>query len=175
MKRIYESLNLFYLNLKLMIYKINKESDELLERILTLQKESYAFECNLINFKVPPINENLIDFKSKDDQYYVYEYNGEIIGVCVIELVDRKIEISKLFVAPNYFNKGVATSLLHFIESFCKLQNFSLLVVHTALLNVNAISLYLKFGFRPIEIFQVEEQLSMIQFSKSIVRDLSIV
>jgi len=151
-----------------MIYKLEDKSELLLQKILEVQIRAYAKESELINFEVPPLHETTTDLKSSPDLYFVYEINDNIKGVCSIEVKRQTVDITKLFVDPDSFNKGVASSLLSYIQSYSKLIGAKKIIVQTGILNTPAVSLYLKFGFNPESIINIEQSLFVIRFQKQI-------
>ena len=78
----------------------------------------------------------------------LYE-NNVIEGVLVYNLIYDRIEIDYIVVHENYRNKGIATSLLKYIEKDRNIKNITLEVRES---NINAIKFYLKNGFKKVSI-----------------------
>ena len=104
-----------------------------LKEVNNLLKEfNYAVDKNSLN------NEFL--------KIILYENNG-IKGVLVYNLIYDRIEIDYIIVHKNYRNKGIATSLLNYIEKDNSIKNITLEVRES---NTIAINFYLKNGFKKV-------------------------
>ena len=71
-------------------------------------------------------------------------YDYDIVGVLVYDLIYDRAEIDYIIVDENYRNKGIATSLLKYLEKNNNLKNITLEVRNS---NIKAINFYLKNGF----------------------------
>lgn len=75
--------------------------------------------------------------------------NGIAIGCGAIKKhSDRKVEIKRMFVHPDFRKKEVASRVLSELETWAKELNFEESILETSLKLENAIRLYKKFGFK---------------------------
>lgn len=82
---------------------------------------------------------------------------------------DHRIEVKRVFVAPNHRNKGVASTLMQELESWAKSLGFKECILETGIKQVEAVSLYPKLGYQKIENY--EPYIGVLQsvcFSKSL-------
>ncbi len=92
-----------------------------------------------------------IDKNSFDNEFLrvvLYDDNS-IKGILVYNLIYDRIEIDYIIVHKNYRNKGIATSLLNYIEKDKGIENITLEVRES---NTVAINFYLKNGFKKVSI-----------------------
>lgn len=151
-----------------MIKKIDIVQKAIAVEVLSLQKEAYALESKLVGFDVPTMFETILNLQSDGYDYYAYFSENEIVGICALEIEKATLTIAKLFVKPAHFRKGIAKSLLIFVESWTLEQGFDKITVGTATLNTSATTLYLKMGYELERIQQIESNISLSFFEKSI-------
>lgn len=151
-----------------MIKKVDIAQKAVANEVISLQKEAYMLESQLVGFDVPTIFEKITDLQYDGYNYYAYCSDNEIVGICALEEKKPVLTIAKLFVKPSHFRKGIAKSLLTFIESWAIAQTFQKIIVGTATLNTPATKLYLKMGYNLEQIQQVEANISLSFFEKRI-------
>ncbi len=142
--------------------KIRAFHQEDFQQILDIYAHSkldeLIFEKN--NFTLIPLDQDPKRLKAfKASQVFVYEEGG-ISGYLAID----NAEISSLFVHANHRGKGIGAALLNFALS--KIQdNASLHVVSS---NTPAKKLYLKQGFKKVEVFVAQYNGLDVQVDKMI-------
>ena len=88
-----------------------------------------------------------------DSVLVVYE-NSQAIGCGAFKIYDtHTAEIKRMFVHPNYRNKGVANLLLSELESWATQCGFTSFILETSPKLTNAIKLYKKNGYQLIPNF----------------------
>ena len=86
--------------------------------------------------------------------YTVIAVDGdEVVGHSALRPFESKLEVKKVFVIPSRRGTGVARALLADLEDYARARGVSSLVLQTGRLQVDAIALYEKIGYVPIEPF----------------------
>ena len=116
--------------------------------MLAVQRASYAVEAALIGFPdVPPLRETVEALQASDEEVWLCEEGGEVVGAVGLELGDDEVVIARLFVAPPAFRHGVGTALVrHALE----VAGARRVRVGTGADNAPAIALYERHGFRRV-------------------------
>lgn len=104
--------------------------------------ESDTFKNEILNISD---KKDILDDNNPFSKYLVYIYDNKVIGFCYYYEIYDKLEISYIFVSPEYRNKKVASKLMKYlIDNNNNKYNITLEVRKD---NVSAIGLYKKFGF----------------------------
>lgn len=86
--------------------------------------------------------------------YTVIAVDGdEVVGHSALRPFESKLEVKKVFVVPSRRGTGVARALLADLEDYARARGVGSLVLQTGRLQVDAIALYEKIGYVPIEPF----------------------
>lgn len=137
------------------------------EKVLNIQIQSYSVEAKIINFyEIPPLKDTIETLKETEETFFGYYLNGELCGVISIKIEKGIIDIHRLMVHPEHFNKGIASRLLSFIEE--NKEDCEMIIVATGTKNEPAVNFYLKNGFLETGKKRVSEQLSLSFFKKKI-------
>ena len=98
------------------------------------------------------LNENKISIIDNDNFYkfIVYLEDTKIIGFLSYSVIYERAEINYIFVFEDYRGKKVASKMLNYMISSCKICDNITLEVRKS--NSIAISLYKKFGFKEVAI-----------------------
>lgn len=83
---------------------------------------------------------------------FVYMLDGNVIGYLEYLLMYDRIEIQDFYVESEYRNRGIGTKLLAYLVSIAISKCVLNITLEVRVSNVNAISLYKKFGFREVAI-----------------------
>ena len=114
-------------------------------------KDHYKHIISKEHFKDPIVSlkEILEDFNRMD--FFIYKTNSEIVGVSSL-MINKDIGvICKMYVLPEYQNKGVGTKIMEDLEKKAKklkLRKLRLLAIWSN--NQKIIKFYNKFGFRVV-------------------------
>lgn len=148
-----------------MIRKINLQDRSETEHLLHLQKASYMVEATLIGFyDIPPLNDTIEKLQHCGETFYGYYAENELAGAISYKKEGNVLDIHRLMVHPNHFRKGVAGSLLKFVE---KLEHdIQKIIVATGTKNEPAKHLYMRYGFAETERKEIAPRLSMTFFEK---------
>lgn len=150
-----------------MIKKIDITNPKLVIEILYVQILSYKVEADLINYdEIPPLKDTVDTIQQCGENFYGYYINEELSGVISIQIENGVMDIHRLFVHPKHFRKGIAKTLLDFIQTNEK--GFETIIVSTGSKNVPAINFYQKNGFSKTKEIKVDERLSLTLFNKKI-------
>ena len=148
-----------------LIKKIDITNPIVAEKVLNIQIRSYSVEAKIISFyEIPPLKDTIETLKKTEETFFGYYLNGELCGVISIKIEKGIIDIHRLMVHPEHFNKGIASSLLSFIEE--NIEDCETIIVATGTKNEPAVTFYLKNGFFERGKKSVPEQLSLSFFKK---------
>ena len=116
--------------------------------MLAVQHAAYAIEAELIGYPdLPPLRETVEALQASDEEVWLCEEGGEVVGAVGLELGDDEVVIARLFVAPPAFRHGVGTALVrHALE----VAGARRVRVGTGADNAPAIALYERHGFRRV-------------------------
>lgn len=87
--------------------------------------------------------------ESKYDKVFVYEEKDEVIGFLHIIELDETVDIINIVVREDRRNINIGSLLIDYMFDSIS-ENIQLITLEVAINNVNAISLYEKFGFEII-------------------------
>ncbi|MBS4190564.1 GNAT family N-acetyltransferase [Bacillus sp. FJAT-49705] len=147
-----------------MIKEIDIRNRELAEEVLNVQIPSYMVEAEIIGFSdIPPLKDTVDTLQQCGETFFGYYIEEELCGAISLKVEKGEIDIHRLIVHPEHFRKGIAQSLLDFIE--CK-EEIETIKVSTGSKNTPAVSLYIKNGFHKVDEVRVNEQLSLTFFEK---------
>lgn len=98
------------------------------------------------------LNENKISIIDNDpfSKFIVYLEDTKIIGFLSYSVIYERAEINYIFVLEIYRGKKIASKMLNYMISSCKICDNITLEVRES--NSIAISLYKKFGFKEVAI-----------------------
>jgi len=119
------------------------------EQIYTIMQEAYSVEAKLLGVNdFFPLGRTARDIADSDNLFLGYSHGGELIGVCEVEdLGNHAGLIAATVVNPNYFRRGIASSLIGHLLASTFFRTFT---VSTAEGNLPAIKLYQAHGFKPV-------------------------
>lgn len=137
------------------------------EQVLKLQIPSYQSEAKLIHFfELPPLKDTVESLQHCREIFYGCFIKRELAGVISFKKTKNVLDIHRLFVSPAHFRKGIASSLIRFVETFDR--NIYEILVATAANNTPAVKFYLKNGYVETGKHHISDQLSLSVFKKII-------
>lgn len=148
---------------------MNIEKAELkdLAEILSLQKLAYISEAEICNdYSIPPLVQTLESSKEDYKNQLILKavIDGKIVGSVRAYENEGTSYIGRLFVHPEYQNRGIGTQLMKSIEDeFRESQRFELF---TSKKSIKNIYLYSKLGYKIFREEQVNE-ITMVYMEKS--------
>jgi ribosomal protein S18 acetylase RimI-like enzyme len=89
-------------------------------------------------------------YKDKHYQAYVYEKNGEILGVIILEQDYLNLSIFNLYVDVDRRGESIGQSLVKFAEKLASRKKMDGIRVSTSVDNEQAQKFYLKLGFEDV-------------------------
>lgn len=96
--------------------------------------------------------ENILkDLKNQHFKYFIAKYEDVVIGYTSISYIED-IEIESIVVKKDFQRLGIGNLLLNHIFCFAKLNNIQNIFLEVRSSNTPAINLYLKKGFKRINI-----------------------
>lgn len=105
-----------------------------------------------------PIEEiHFVDFNdpSVERITFALAFDGEIpVGCGALRPIDEEsTELKRFFVDHTYRKRGIATQLLSFLEQYAEQQGNRIIRLETGAPQPEAIALYTKYGYYPIECY----------------------
>ncbi|KAA0764328.1 GNAT family N-acetyltransferase [Bacillus sp. SH5-2] len=129
-----------------MIHKLLSHSYEVATSILQVQIPAYTIEANYINSTaIPRLYDTVNDIQNCGETFYGYFFENKLVGFISFIQEENLIDIHRLVVSPDFFQKGIATKLLLYI--FNMFPSSMTYIVQTGKANTPAITLYKKHGF----------------------------
>jgi ribosomal protein S18 acetylase RimI-like enzyme len=131
--------------------------------IYELFQKSYQVEADLVGVtSFPPLLWTPGVIQKKAGEFFgVYLDQKLVACIHLRKESDDELLIGSLVVDPACFRKGLASQLIQFsMDKFPE----SLFYVETAAVNIPAISLYEKFGFRLIKTYMAELNVEKVRF-----------
>lgn len=117
---------------------------EVMARLLTLQKSSYAVEAQLIgDDRIPPLLEGEHELIMWQGRWILAWEGTDLVGAIAWSDVGNRVELHKLMVNPQQMRRGVASGLL---DRALK-GSAGPVAVATGRDNVPAVSFYARHGF----------------------------
>jgi len=111
-------------------------------------KEGFSVESNpLFMFIIIPYILFSEVYFSRQRRYFI-AIKQQIVGVLVFEYGTEGLYISNLAVSPFYRRIGVATYLLNYTTALARQLNKNILELSVNKMNMPALKLYKKYGFR---------------------------
>ncbi|UJF32450.1 GNAT family N-acetyltransferase [Paenibacillus hexagrammi] len=134
------------------IRKLPLETNEEILTLLTLQTASYRVEAQLIGFEdIPPLKDGIASIRSSTETFIGYFLDDDgvstLAGVISYSCDGSVVTICRMMVHPDYFRRGIASSLLQFVLAEQEERGASRFVVSTGAANYPAVELYQSFGF----------------------------
>jgi putative acetyltransferase len=80
--------------------------------------------------------------------FFITHYEGQLAGCGGIKIFDGDYgEVKRMFVRPEFRGKGLGKAMLGHLADYARGKNLDLLRLETGIYEVEAIGLYLRFGF----------------------------
>jgi ribosomal protein S18 acetylase RimI-like enzyme len=120
------------------------------ERVVALQRASYAVEARLIGAgELPPMRETAEQLRSSGETFLGAMRAGALVGAVAYKRAAGTVDIHRLAVDPGAFRGGVATALLDALEA--REGDADHWTVGTGAANAPARALYERRGFEATE------------------------
>ncbi|PGM74858.1 GNAT family N-acetyltransferase [Bacillus cereus] len=148
-----------------MIHKLHSSSFEVASSILQVQIPAYKIEAIYLNSTaIPRLYDTVNDIQSCDETFYGYFSENKLVGFISFMQEEQRIDIHRLVVSPDFFQKGIATKLLLYI--FNMFPSSMTYIVQTGKANTPAITLYKKHGFITVSDTILPNGMILTQFKK---------
>jgi len=120
------------------------------ERVVALQRASYAVEAQLIGAaELPPMRETAEQLRASGETFLGAARAGALVGAVAYKRAAGTVDIHRLVVDPAAFRGGVATALLDALEA--RERDADHWTVGTGAANAPARALYERRGFEATE------------------------
>ena len=128
------------------VAELDLGDDATLERLLALQRASYAVEAELIGpAELPPMRESGEELRGTGETFLGARDGGELLGAVSFKRAGGTVDIHRLVVDPGAFRRGIATALLDALEA--RERDATHWTVGTGAANAPARALYARRGF----------------------------
>ena len=132
------------------VAELDLGDDATLERLVALQRASYAVEAELIGAReLPPMRESPAELRACGETFLGADEDGALLGAISFKRAGGTVDIHRLVVDPGAFRRGVATALLDALEA--RERNATHWTVGTGAANAPARTLYERRGFTATE------------------------
>ncbi|WHY27205.1 GNAT family N-acetyltransferase [Bacillus wiedmannii] len=149
-----------------MILKLNATSYEVAATILQVQIPAYKIEANYLNSTaIPRLYDTVNDIQNCGETFYGYFSENKLVGFISFIQDEQLIDIHRLIVSPDFFQKGIATKLLIYI--FNMFPSSTTYIVQTGKANTPAIALYKKHGFLEVTDIKITDRMILTQLKKT--------
>lgn len=147
------------------IRQIDITNEETAREVLGIQLPSYKIEAALIEFYgIPPLKDTIETLMECGETFLGYYENGNLCGAVSFKIENEVVDIHRLMVDPEHFQKGIARRLLREVEKAT--ESASAMIVSTGSKNSPAIRLYETNGFRKVGEERLAEGVSITHFEK---------
>ncbi|PHD41849.1 GNAT family N-acetyltransferase [Bacillus toyonensis] len=148
-----------------MILKLNATSFEVASSILQVQIPSYKVEADYLNSTaIPRLYDTVNDIQNCGETFYGYFSENKLVGFISFMQEEQLIDIHRLVVSPDFFQKGIATKLLSYI--FNMFPSSMAYIVQTGKANTPAIALYKKHGFIEVTDITITDRMILTQLKR---------
>lgn len=118
---------------------IEKMTKKHIDRVAEIEKECFSHPWSIKSLESELANEN--------SHFYVAYENGVIAGYIGMNIVIDEGYIYNVAVSEKFRKKGIGSSLVNHLVTYGKKNNLCFLTLEVRAGNLNAQSLYSKFGF----------------------------
>lgn len=141
-------------------YKLKLSSKKDIDILIKYKLNStLKYASNLTNKELDEINTYVKDnVPNQINNYKLINIDGNIVGCILVENKDNGVIIDELYIEEKYRNNGIGTDLINNVIS-----NNNTVYLWVYKLNVNAIRLYKRLGFK---IIKETENRYYMQFNK---------
>ncbi|EEL33653.1 acetyltransferase, GNAT [Bacillus cereus Rock3-28] len=148
-----------------MILNLNATSFEVASSILQVQIPSYKVEADYLNSTaIPRLYDTVNDIQNCGETFYGYFSENKLVGFISFMQEEQLIDIHRLVVLPDFFQKGIATKLLSYI--FNMFPSSMAYIVQTGKANTPAIALYKKHGFIEVTDITITDRMILTQLKR---------
>ncbi|TKC16278.1 GNAT family N-acetyltransferase [Robertmurraya kyonggiensis] len=140
------------------------------EEVLRLQRQAYKVEAAYIGtYDIPPLKETLEELLNSRETFIGYFVDDTLAGILSYKFKKGVIDIHRVMVHPAFFRRGIAGSLIQYIED--KMVSAEFAIVSTGAKNIPAIKLYEKLGFEELDQSVVGDGLVLTNLKKKLKKD----
>ena len=148
------------------ITRVDNAKNKVAKKLYRIWQDSYVIEKGILKAKkFPPLERNVGDFMDSKNHFYALLTKNDFLGVIEIDHNTSTTHIQSLVVDPAHFRQGIASQLLN--KTF-KIYKSSKYTVETGLDNNPAKQLYIKMGFKKIQVWQTSYGIKKIRMQKTI-------
>lgn len=155
----------------LSIQQLHLQTNEEVLTLLALQIASYRVEAELIGFDdIPPLRDGIQSILEAKETFFGFFVDGQegrtLAGAISFEREGSIVTICRMMVHPNFFRRGIASSLLQHILIEQERKGATRFIVSTGSANSPALRFYEGFGFIVRRVFTVPPGVSLTTFER---------
>ncbi len=148
------------------VAELDLGDDATLERLVALQRASYAVEADLIGAaELPPMRESPQQLRACGETFLGARRDGRLVGAVSFRRAGGTVDVHRLVVDPSAFREGVATALLEALEA--RNEDATHWTVGTGAANAPARALYERRGFAVTEEREVPGGIRWVRMDRS--------
>jgi GNAT superfamily N-acetyltransferase len=148
------------------VAELDLGDDATLERLVALQRASYAVEADLIGAaELPPMRESPQQLRVCGETFLGARRDGRLVGAVSFRRAGGTVDVHRLVVDPSAFREGVATALLEALEA--RNEDATHWTVGTGAANAPARALYERRGFAVTEEREVPGGIRWVRMDRS--------
>src|SRR5262249_50682729 len=135
--------------------------------LLSLQRAAYSVEAAIIgSTEIPALRDTVATLQACGESFWGYFDEGRLTGAISYRRLGDTLDIHRLVVHPTQFRRGIARSLVRFVEDSARNAHLRRLTVSTGAANAPAHALYHGEGFSPLSSEEAIPGLSITRFEK---------
>lgn len=128
------------------IRELDLSDRRVVRELLELQEASYAVEARITGSSAIPPLRDTADTLGRHGETFHGRFSGErLVGAVSYKKEDGVVDIHRLMVHPDHFRRGVARSLMRYVEQIA--GTAGRIIVSTGTKNAPAVRLYRSVGF----------------------------
>lgn len=148
------------------IIRVDNVKNKVAKKLYRIWQDSYVIEKRILKAKkFPPLERNVKNFMDSKNHFYALLTGNDFLGVIEIDHNIISTHIQSLVVDPVHFRQGIASQLLNKTFETYKSSQYT---VETGLDNNPAKQLYIKMGFKKIQVWQTSYGIKKIRMLKTI-------
>jgi ribosomal protein S18 acetylase RimI-like enzyme len=150
--------------------KIEKTKINEVHELLAIQKKAFRPDLKKYkDYKTNPASEEVdfLIYRINHSMHYTIFIDGTIAGgICIIKRSDTHFRLFRIFISPEYQNKGLGSNIISKMEStFPKVKTWSL---NTPKDNRRNRHFYEKLGYKKNGEAKINDRLTLIEYKKKI-------
>ena len=151
------------------IRPLRLDDERLAEELLALQHAAYSVEAAIIgSAEIPALRDTVATLQACGESFWGYFDEGRLTAAISYRRLGDTFDIHRLVVHPTQFRRGIARTLVRFVEANARDARLRRLIVSTGAANTPACTLYLGEGFSALSNEEAIPGLHVTRFEKQL-------